>query len=75
MTSARAPRTVVTRSQLADLRRWLVAASDMVKSVNANDPLEVLLSQVSQKARVLLRLDMCAVMLVEDGTDRLLVRG
>lgn len=58
-----------------NLRRWLVAASDMVRAVNADDPTEVLLSKISQQARSLLDLDMCAVMLADERGERLLVRG
>lgn len=58
-----------------DLRKWLLAASDMIRAVNADDPIDVLLTKISQRARSLLSLDMCAVMLADDAGRQLLARG
>jgi len=60
---------------VVDLRAWLVATAEMVGAVNVDAPIEGLLTKVSQKARQLLHLDMCAVMLADDAGRQLLVRG
>jgi len=67
--------TAVKRAALPDLRRWLSAASGMVRVVNSSAPVEELLSNVSQTARQLLDLDMCAVMLYEESRQRLAICG
>jgi sugar diacid utilization regulator len=65
----------VKSTALPDLRRWLSAASGMVRVVNSSAPVEELLSNVAQTARLLLDLDMCAVMLYEESRQRLTICG
>jgi sugar diacid utilization regulator len=66
-------------TSLAETRQllgaWLTAVADVVRGVNAAEPLEVLLSRIAEQACRLVGFDFCAVMLVDPSGDWLQTRG
>lgn len=62
-------------NSVAQVRKWVLAASDLVKSVSTDDPMGTLLSKIAAQGQLLLHLDMCAVMFVDETGHQLLVRG
>ena len=66
-------------TSLAETRQllgaWLTAVADVVRGVNAAEPLEVLLSRIAKQACRLVGFDFCAVMLVDPSGDWLQTRG
>ncbi len=57
------------------LRSWMSAVSEIVRAVNAAEPLEAVLTQVAAQARVLIGFEYCAVMLADTGGECLRVVG
>ena len=56
-------------------REWALAGSELVSSVNRDDPVELVIVNIAEHARRLLDLDMCTVMTPDENQGRLLVRG
>jgi hypothetical protein len=57
------------------LGAWLTAVADVVRGVNAAEPLDVLLSRIAEQACRLVGFDLCAVMLVDPTGHWLQARG
>ena len=57
------------------LGAWLTAVADVVRGVNAAEPLDVQLSRIAEQACRLVGFDLCAVMLVDPTGQWLQARG
>ena len=57
------------------LGAWLTAVADVVRGVNAAEPLDVQLSRIAEQACRLVGFDLCAVMLVGPTGQWLQARG
>jgi GAF domain-containing protein len=66
---------VLEQRNLASLREWVTATSDLVQAMNTDEPVESLLTNVAQQACQLLELDMCSVLLANATGTQLLVHG
>ena len=73
MTSVSEVRTSI--DDVEHLRAWVLAASDLVASVNVERPVDGLLGKVAEQARSLLGLDMCGVFLADAESGRLRIHG
>lgn len=71
--------TTHASDSLATTRRllgaWLTAVADVVRGVNAAEPLDVLLNRIAEQACRLVGFDLCAVMLVDPSGQWLRARG
>ncbi|MQA13305.1 MAG: GAF domain-containing protein [Pseudonocardiaceae bacterium] len=65
----------MARTVSASLRSWMAAVSEISRAVNAAEPLESLLTRVAEQACLLIGFEFCAVMLVDETGERLLVKG
>ena len=52
----------------ASLRSWMSAVSEIVRSVNAAEPLAKVLTRVAEQACELIGFEFCAVMLADEDT-------
>ena len=59
----------------ASLRPWMSAVSEIVRAVNAAEPLEDVLTRVAVQACELIGFEFCAVMLADEGRERLHIAG
>ena len=59
----------------ASLRSWMSAVSEIVRSVNAAEPLEMVLTRVAVQACELIGFEFCAVMLADERRECLHVAG
>ena len=59
----------------ASLRSWMSAVSEIVRSVNAAEPLEKVLTRVAVQACELIGFEFCAVMLADEPRECLHVAG
>jgi GAF domain-containing protein len=59
----------------ASLRSWMSAVSEIVRSVNAAEPLEKVLTRVAVQACELIGFEFCAVMLADEGREFLHIAG
>jgi len=59
----------------AVLGAWMSAVADVVRAVNAAEPLDDLLDRIAEQACQLIGFDYCAVMLADPTVTWLLVRG
>jgi sugar diacid utilization regulator len=59
----------------ASLRPWMSAVSEIVRAVNAAEPLEEVLTRVAVQACELIGFEFCAVMLADEGRERLHIAG
>jgi GAF domain-containing protein/sugar diacid utilization regulator len=59
----------------ASLRSWMSAVSEIVRSVNAAEPLEKVLTRVAVQACELIGFEFCAVMLADERRESLHVAG
>ncbi|HVT71075.1 MAG TPA: helix-turn-helix domain-containing protein [Trebonia sp.] len=59
----------------ASLRSWMSALSEIVRSVNAAEPLEKILTRVAVQARELIGFEFCAVMLADERREYLRIAG
>jgi sugar diacid utilization regulator len=59
----------------ASLRSWMSAVSEIVRSVNAVEPLEKVLTRVAVQACELIGFEFCAVMLADERQEYLHVAG
>ena len=59
----------------ASLRSWMSAVSEIVRSVNAAEPLEKVLTRVAVQACELIGFEFCAVMLADERRECLHVAG
>src|SRR5579871_5123955 len=57
------------------LRSWMSAASEIVRSVNAAEPLERVLARVAVQACDLIGFEFCAVMLADEHKEHLRIGG
>ena len=57
------------------LHAWMSAVADVVRAVNAAEPLDELLGRVAEQACRLVGFDYCAVMLPDDAGEWLAARG
>ncbi len=71
--STLAPNSLAETRQL--LGAWLSAVADVVRGVNAAEPLDVMLGRIAEQACRLIGFDVCAVMLVNASGHWLLARG
>ena len=55
----------------ASLRSWMSAVSEIVRSVNAVEPLEKVLTRVAEQACELIGFEFCAVMLADERRESL----
>ena len=71
--------STVVPSSLAVTRQllgpWLAAVAEVVRGVNAAEPLDVLLSRIAEQACRLVGFDLCAFMLVDPAGSWLTARG
>ena len=59
----------------ASLRSWMSAVSEIVRSVNAAEPLEKVLTRVAVQACELIGFEFCAVMLADERREYLHIAG
>jgi sugar diacid utilization regulator/GAF domain-containing protein len=59
----------------ASLRSWMSAVSEIVRSVNAAEPLEKVLTRVAEQACELIGFEFCAVMLADERGECLHIAG
>jgi GAF domain-containing protein/sugar diacid utilization regulator len=59
----------------ASLRPWMSAVSEIVRAVNAAEPLEDVLTRVAVRACELIGFEFCAVMLTDERRERLNIAG
>ena len=59
----------------ASLRSWMSAVSEIVRSVNAVEPLEKVLTRVAEQACELIGFEFCAVMLADERRESLHIAG
>jgi GAF domain-containing protein len=59
----------------ASLRSWMSAVAEIVRSVNAAEPLEMVLTRVAVRACELIGFEFCAVMLADERRECLHVAG
>ena len=59
----------------ASLRSWMSAVSEIVRSVNAAEPLAQVLNRVAEQACELIGFEFCAVMLADERRDCLQIAG
>ena len=59
----------------ASLRSWMSAVAEIVRSVNAAEPLEMVLTRVAVQACELIGFEFCAVMLADERRECLHVAG
>ncbi len=59
----------------ASLRSWMSAVSEIVRSVNAAEPLDKVLTRVAVQACELIGFEFCAVMLADDRRECLHIAG
>ena len=59
----------------ASLRSWMSAVSEIVRSVNAAEPLEMVLTRVAVQACELIGFEFCAVMLADERRECLHIAG
>ena len=59
----------------ASLRSWMSAVSEIVRSVNAVEPLEKVLTRVAEQACELIGFEFCAVMLADERRECLHIAG
>ena len=59
----------------ASLRSWMSAVSEIVRSVNAAEPLEQVLTRVAVQACELIGFEFCAVMLADERRECLHIAG
>ncbi len=59
----------------ASLRPWMSAVSEIVRAVNAAEPLEGVLTRVAVRACELIGFEFCAVMLADERHERLNIAG
>src|ERR1700750_1871881 len=59
----------------ASLRSWMSAVSEIVRSVNAAEPLASVLTRVAEQACELIGFEFCAVMLADERRDCLQIAG
>ncbi len=59
----------------ASLRSWMSAVSEIVRSVNAAEPLEKVLTRVAVQACELIGFEFCAVMLADERRESLHIAG
>jgi GAF domain-containing protein len=59
----------------ASLRSWMSAVSEIVRSVNAAEPLDQVLTRVAAQACELIGFDFCAVMLADEQGEYLHIAG
>ena len=59
----------------ASLRSWMSAVSEIVRSVNAAEPLEMVLTRVAVQACELIGFEFCAVMLADERREYLHIAG
>ena len=59
----------------ASLRSWMSAVSEIVRSVNAAEPLGKVLTRVAEQACELIGFEFCAVMLADDQREYLHIAG
>ncbi len=57
------------------LRSWMSVLGEIVRAVNAAEPLDSLLTRVAEQTCALIGFDYCAVMLAEPDSDQLRVAG
>ena len=57
------------------LRSWMSAVSEIVRSVNAAEPLEKVLTRVAEQACELIGFEFCAVMLADERRECLQIAG
>src|SRR4029077_17110173 len=59
----------------ASLRSWMSAVSEIVRSVNAAEPLASVLTRVAEQACELIGFEFCAVMLADERREYLQIAG
>jgi GAF domain-containing protein/sugar diacid utilization regulator len=59
----------------ASLRSWMSAVSEIVRSVNAAEPLAKVLARVAEQACELIGFEFCAVMLADEEREHLQIAG
>ena len=59
----------------ASLRSWMSAVSEIVRSVNAAEPLASVLTRVAEQACELIGFEFCAVMLADERRECLQIAG
>ena len=59
----------------ASLRSWMSAVSEIVRSVNAAEPLAKVLTRVAEQACELIGFEFCAVMLADEEREHLQIAG
>jgi len=59
----------------ASLRSWMSAVSEIVRSVNAAEPLAKVLTRVAEQACELIGFEFCAVMLADEQREHLRIAG
>jgi len=59
----------------ASLRSWMSAVSEIVRSVNAAEPLASVLTRVADQACELIGFEFCAVMLADERRESLQIAG
>src|SRR6516164_1263832 len=59
----------------ASLRSWMSAVSEIVRSVNAAEPLDKVLTRVADQACELIGFEFCAVMLADESRECLQIAG
>src|SRR4249920_1112707 len=59
----------------ASLRSWMSAVSEIVRSVNAAEPLASVLTRVAEQACELIGFEFCAVMLADEQRECLQIAG
>jgi GAF domain-containing protein len=59
----------------ASLRSWMSAVSEIVRSVNAAEPLAKVLTRVAEQACELIGFEFCAVMLADEEREHLHIAG
>ena len=59
----------------ASLRSWMSAVSEIVRSVNAAEPLASVLTRVADQACELIGFEFCAVMLADERGECLQIAG
>jgi GAF domain-containing protein len=59
----------------ASLRSWMSAVSEIVRSVNAAEPLAKVLTRVADQACQLIGFEFCAVMLADESRECLQIAG
>jgi sugar diacid utilization regulator len=60
---------------LSELYRWVHASSELVKTLDSDEPVQAVHEAVAQQARALLGLDMTAVMIADVANRQLVVVG